>query len=104
QDTGGNENFHIFVTDPSSGETRNVTDIEGVRAEIVGVSYEHPETLLIGLNDRDPSLHDVYALDIESGERELVFQNPGYASLVADEDLEVRLGVMQTPGGGFDVY
>ena len=103
QDMGGDENFHIFLADPESGETRNVTDIEGVRATVVATSYRVPGKVLIGLNDRDPSLHDVYELDLENGERRLVFRNPGYAEVIADDALRVRLGVAQTPAGGFEV-
>lgn len=104
QDVGGNEDFHIFLTDLASGKTRDVTDIDGVRAIMVAASFEKPDTILIGLNDREPALHDVYALDLASGERKLVFENPGYASVLADDELRVRLGVQQTPGGGFNVY
>jgi dipeptidyl aminopeptidase/acylaminoacyl peptidase len=104
QDVGGNENFHVFLTDLESGRTRDVTNIDGVRAIIVAVSYDKPDTILIGLNDREPALHDVYALDLETGERRLVFENPGYAAVIADDELRVRLGVQQTPAGGFDVY
>jgi dipeptidyl aminopeptidase/acylaminoacyl peptidase len=104
QDVGGDENFHLFLTDPETGETRNATDIEGVRVQMIAASYDRPDAVLIGLNDRDPALHDVYELDLESGERSLVLENPGYASFVADDDLAVRLGVLQTPAGGFDIY
>lgn len=104
QDVGGNENFHIFLTDPASGKTRDVTDIDGVRATMIAASFGKPDTVLIGLNDREPALHDVYALDLESGERTLVFENPGYASVLADDALQVRLGLQQTAGGGFDIF
>ncbi len=104
QDVGGNENFHIFLTDLASGKTNDVTDIDGVRATMVATSFEKPGTILIGLNDREPALHDIYALDLASGERKLVFRNPGYASVLADDELEVRLGLQQTAGGGFNVF
>lgn len=104
QDVGGDENFHVFLTDIDTGGTRDVTDIDGVRATIVKVSYAEPGTILIGLNDREPALHDVYALDLETGERRLVYENPGFAALIADDALNVRLGMMQTPAGGFDLF
>ena len=103
QDVGGDENFHIFLTDPATGETRDVTDIAGVRATMVAASYEQPNKILIGLNDRDPALHDTYELDLETSERRLVFENPGYADVLADESLTVRLGMRQTPAGGFEI-
>ncbi|MBB5518131.1 S9 family peptidase [Amphiplicatus metriothermophilus] len=104
QDVGGNENFHLLLTDPESGETRDVTDIEGVRAILVGASYDRPGEILIGLNDRNPALHDVYKLDLKTGARELVLENPGYAGFLADDDLNVRIGLQQTPAGGFNIY
>lgn len=104
QDVGGNENFHIFLTDLASSKTRDVTDIAGVRATMVAASYDEPDTILVGLNDREPALHDVYALDLETGERRLVFENPGYASVIADDALDVRLGMKQTAAGGFEIF
>lgn len=71
---------------------------------MVASSYDEPGTILIGLNDREPALHDVYALDLETGERQLVFQNPGYASVLADDALQVRVGLQQTPAGGFNIF
>ncbi|HEY8521606.1 MAG TPA: S9 family peptidase [Gammaproteobacteria bacterium] len=105
QDVGGNENFHLLLTDLATGTTRDVTAIDGVRAQVVATSYERPDALLVGLNDRDPALHDVYEIDLETGERKLVFRNgAGYASFLADDELDVRIGMQQTPAGGFELY
>ncbi len=103
RDTGGDENYHLFLVDPETGESEDVTPIEGIRATIIAGSYERPDMMLIGINDRDPALHDVYALDLATGERRLVRENDGYAGFLADEALNLRLGLRQTPGGGFDI-
>src|ERR1043166_1398177 len=60
QDKGGDENWHVYGVDLKSGETKDLTPIKGVNARIEGVSAKFPEEILIGLNDRDPKLHDVH--------------------------------------------
>ena len=61
QDSDGDENWHIYTVDLESGEIRDLTPIEGVRAEVQQVSPQHPQHLLVGLNDRDPRFHDIHA-------------------------------------------
>ncbi len=83
QDKGGNENYHVYALDPFAKpadgaavpEARNLTDIEGVRAFIYSVPKSIPGIIYVGLNDRDASWHDLYKVDIATGERELIRQN-----------------------------
>ena len=100
QDVDGNEDFHVYATDVESRETKDLTPIEGVRARLSGASERRPDELLIGINDRDPRLHDVYRVNLETGERELVQENPGVAGFLTDHDLNVRLAITFTPAAG----
>src|SRR5690606_36067092 len=59
----------------------------------------HPHEVLVGLNDRDPQLHDVHRLDLRTGELTLVEKNPGFAGWLIDSDLTVRGGVVVGPDG-----
>lgn len=102
RDTGGDENYHVFALDIESGESMDLTPYEGVRGQIMQTSEDEPGAVLIGMNDRDPALHDVYRVDLESGERELVFENPGYGDIFADDDLEVRSALRQTDEAGYE--
>src|ERR1017187_4541862 len=43
QDQGGDENWHIYRVDLKSGETKDLTPIKGVNAQIEGVSTKFPE-------------------------------------------------------------
>lgn len=109
QDKGGNENFHIYAVDPKSlGETisttRNLTPIEGIAARIYTVPKQTPNQIIIGLNDRDPQFHDIYRLDLTTGERTLILQNDENIALWST-DLEgnVRLAVRQTLEEGTEI-
>ncbi|MGB5295198.1 MAG: S9 family peptidase [Thermoanaerobaculia bacterium] len=105
QDQGGNENWQVHAVNVSTAEDRNLTPLEGVQAQILATSYSHPSDILVGLNDRDAQWHDVYRLNIETGERELVEQNETeMAGYVADTELELRLALKNTPDGGSEAY
>ena len=100
QDSGGDENWHIYSVDIESGEIRDLTPIEGVRAEVQQVSPQHPQHLLVGLNDRDPRFHDIHRIDLATGERTLVQRNDEFSWFVTDDGFNLRFAVRQTPDGG----
>ncbi len=101
QDQGGNENYHVYAARVSDGEVRDLTPVkEGVRAVVYKMSLNHPNVVLIGLNDRDPELFDPYRVDIVTGERTLVLENPGYSDLIFDNELRLRFGVEELDAGG----
>lgn len=92
QDTAGDENWHLHAVDPQTGEDRNLTDIEGATARMMSRSWDRPDEMIIGLNDRDASWHDVYHLDLVSGERSLVYQNEmELGSFVFDRKMNMKL-------------
>lgn len=103
KDHEGDENHHLYRLDPESGEIRDLTPIDGVKAQVVAVSARHPEAIVVGLNDRDPALHDLVRLDLGTGERVLLEENPGYFGYLVDEDYTVRLALAPNAEGGFDV-
>ncbi len=100
QDKAGNENWHVYATNVVTGETKDLTPLEKVRAEIEGLSHKFPDEILVGLNDRDPRLHDIYRVNLRAGERELVQINHGVAGYVTDDDFRVRFAMNYTPEGG----
>ena len=83
QDAGGDENFNVYAIDPTQAAdaktgvppTRALTNFKGVRTEIYAVPKTKPDTLYIGLNDRDKRWHDLYELSISTGAKKLVRQN-----------------------------
>ncbi|MGL4512716.1 MAG: S9 family peptidase [Lacipirellulaceae bacterium] len=100
QDKGGDEDWHVYATNVATKETKDLTPIDGVSGELSGASERFPDELLVGINDRDPQLHDLYRVNLETGERKLVQENPGFAGLVTDDDFRVRMAINYTPQGG----
>ena len=91
QDADGDENFHVYGVDLASGNVRDLTPFQGVRAapqrEPEGPG-SHPRQL----NLRDRRLKDVYEVNLESGALKLVAENPGdVVGWDATDDLEVKV-------------
>ncbi len=102
QDKDGDENYRLYAVDLAES-VRDLTPLEGVQARIQQLSYKHPDELLVALNDRDVQLHDLYRLDLRTGERTLVQENPGFAHFLTDDDLRVRAAARQTRDGGMEL-
>jgi dipeptidyl aminopeptidase/acylaminoacyl peptidase len=103
QDTGGDENWRLYDVDMSTMARRDLTPYDGIQARIIGAHKSHPHHVLVGMNQRDEQLHDVYRLDLRTGELTLEIENPGFAGWLADEDLVVRAAFLPTEDGGFEV-
>ncbi|ASE61303.1 alpha/beta hydrolase family protein [Chryseobacterium indologenes] len=81
KDKNGDENMNIFAVDPMAKatkgvpESRNITPLQEVAAQIYMVSKKDPDLLMIGLNNRDKAWHDLYSLKISTGELKKIFEN-----------------------------
>jgi dipeptidyl aminopeptidase/acylaminoacyl peptidase len=105
QDEGGDENWRVYSVDVESRKQVDLTPLDKVRAEIVGLSHERPDVALIALNDRTPEYHDLYEINIASGERKLVERNDQeFAGYLEDLQLRPRLAVKTLPDGGGEIY
>jgi len=101
KDNDGDENFHVYATDPRTGETRDLTPLpDGIRAQLMGVSRDRPGVILVGTNERNPQLTDLYEYSLTTGERTLIAENPGYASFITDNTYKPRMAMVPQPDGG----
>jgi protease II len=104
QDVGGNENWRLYAVALENDEIKDLTPYEEVQVQIVARDKHFPSELLIGMNKEDPNVHDVYHLDLTSGELELVAKNPGnISSWLADANMEVRCAMVAMTDGSFEL-
>ena len=104
QDQAGDENWRVYSVNLATGETTDLAPLEGVQARIQAVSQKFPEEILIALNDRDPTLHDIYRANITTGEKSLVMENEGFVGFTTDDAYNVRFAVRLTPDGGSEIF
>ncbi len=112
QDKGGDENFNVYAVNPAetlkAGQdvpmTRDLTNIKGVRVQIYNVPKTDPNALYIGLNDRDKAWHDLYKLNIATGQKTLILKNTdrlgGYDFDWTDK---LRLATRSADDGGTEI-
>lgn len=122
QDLAGDENWQVHVVDIRTREDRNLTPFEEItgpdgkpimlpggkplrpQAQIVAVSHKFPEEIIVGLNLRDPQFHDLYKVNILTGELKLMQKNDGFMGFLTDDDYTVRFAARMTPDGGMVYY
>lgn len=108
KDIGGDENFNVYAVNPSEKtaagkdvpDARNLTEGKKVRAFLYGVPKSEPDTIIVGLNERDPAWHDIYKLSISTGKKTLLMENKDrIAGVVFDNADKMRIAV-RTPTNG----
>lgn len=92
KDNKGDENFKLFSVNIETGEQLCLTPFEEVTTQYVDNLENIDNAILIGLNKRNKEIFDVYKLNIETGDLELVFENPGNVSgYITDHNGTIRL-------------
>ncbi|MHB8342138.1 MAG: S9 family peptidase, partial [Mycobacteriales bacterium] len=106
QDSGGDENFHVFRADLAAADAPSVdlTPYPGARVEIVSLPLGDPGAAILMLNNRDPELFDVARLEIATGEVRTLAENPGnVGGYVPDLAGRIIAAYSQTPDGDAEI-
>ena len=104
QDRGGDEDWHVYAVNVETEVTSDLTPYEGVNALPPEQSERYPDEVLIPINRRDPQLHDLYRVNIQTGESRLIVENDfGAVAIMSDMDLKPRLARVLTQEGGANV-
>jgi dipeptidyl aminopeptidase/acylaminoacyl peptidase len=104
QDSDGDENWHAYGVDLGSGNIRDYTAFQGVRADITATDPNFPDEVLVQLNLRDRRLFDVYRLNLETGALVLDTPNPGDVSgWGSDAKFQIRAAQVATSDGGTEI-
>lgn len=94
RDTGGDENYHVWIVpvDGNGESARDLTPFDGVQAGIQDDLEEDPGHVLISMNKRDKTVFDVYRCALDTGELELIGENPGdILGWMTDHDGKLRV-------------
>jgi len=80
QDKGGDENIHIYAVDIDGKNNIDLTPFENIQARITDDLEDDPNFMLVALNKRNPQIHDVYRLNVNNGDMDMIAENPGNIS------------------------
>ena len=104
QDLNGDENWRIYSVNLSSGKTKDLTPFEGVQSQIQATSPKFPLECIIGMNRRDPEWHDLFRLNIDTGNLNLIQENTRFSGFEVDDDFKVRLASNMTQDGDIEIF
>lgn len=94
QDTGGDENFRLYAVGIDGSNPKDLTPFEKVRAQIIDRLERNDNEILVGLNKRNPQIHDVYRINVNTGEMQMIAENPGnYTGWGTDWDGNLRIAI-----------
>lgn len=110
KDNNGDENNRIYAVDVATGEVRNLTPGDKIRAHLLQVSRSHPDHVLAAVDtsfatDNPSALigFDIVDIDLKTGERTVVMRKVPYISVVVDNDLKPRLAAVPSKDLGVDI-
>ncbi len=99
-----NEKRQLYGVNTENLEVTEYTPFPNVQVRILATSKFFPDEILIEMNKENPGLHDVYMLNLTSGDYHMVARNPGNViSWLADADFKVRAAVASDPDGGTEL-
>lgn len=122
QDLAGDENWQVHAVNIVTKEDKNLTPFEEIpgpegkpitlpngkplrpRAQIQEVSHKFDNEILIGLNNRNAEYHDIYRLNILTGEMNLIQQNDSFLGFQTDDDYNLRYAFRMTQDGGYEQF
>jgi dipeptidyl aminopeptidase/acylaminoacyl peptidase len=106
QDEGGTEEWRVYAVPIPGGKALDLTPLAGVTAYVHALSPDQPGVAAIAINDRDKAWHDLYRVDIATGEREVILENrEQFSSIVLDRQLRPRLATKtRAAEGGSEIF
>lgn len=104
QDSAGDENWQLWSVNIESKKSRLLTPQPKTQAHIVKMNPDRPSEIVIALNPRDARFHDLFLLNLDSGEQTLLEENTGYKDFMVDRNYRVRLASKFADDGSLVYY
>mgnify|MGYP001319749967 FL=1 len=94
KDEGGNENMHFYAVNVDMSNEIDLTPFENVQARIIDDLEDDPNNIIMGLNKRNPQIHDPYRINVNDGKMDMIAENPGNISeWMTDHDGKLRMAI-----------
>lgn len=94
KDDGGDENIHFFAVNIDGTNEIDLTPFENVQTRMIDDLEDDPDHIILGLNKRDPRIHDAFRVNITDGTMKLIAENPGNISgWMTDHDGNLRVAI-----------
>lgn len=112
KDNDGDENYNVYAVNPADAPasganvpaSKNLTNATKVATQIVAVPESEPDFIYIGINDRDKAWHDLYKVQISTGQKTLLRENKDrLTGWLFDNKDKLRLATRSNPNGDTEI-
>lgn len=94
QDVGGDENYKLYIVNIDGSGFKVLTPYEKVVTQIIDDLRDNDNEMLIALNKRNPTVFDVYRINVNTGEMTMIAENPGnITEWQTDHDGKLRVAI-----------
>jgi dipeptidyl aminopeptidase/acylaminoacyl peptidase len=83
----------VYCLDIETGNVAGLSPAANATCRLVGLSPKYPDEVLLAVDDRRRGLADFFRVNLKSENTELVYRNPGYKDVFADDTFRPRVGV-----------
>jgi dipeptidyl aminopeptidase/acylaminoacyl peptidase len=105
QDKAGDENFKLYSVNKDGSGLKLLSPEDKVRTEIVDDLEDIDDYMLVNMNERNPQAFDVYRININTGEKKMIAENPGnIMSWMTDHDGKLRIATASDGVNGVLMY
>jgi dipeptidyl aminopeptidase/acylaminoacyl peptidase len=92
QDKAGDENFKLYSVNKDGSDLKLLSPEDKVRTEIVDDLEDIDDYMLVNMNERNPQAFDVYRINVNTGEKKMIAENPGnIMGWMTDHDGKLRI-------------
>ena len=102
QDTDGDENTILYLLDLATLESKAITP-KKVKAIVANISMNHPDEILISMNERNQSYFDIYKFNLKTGDKQLLFKNDEYMDITIDDNNDIRFLIKVLSDGRYQI-
>ena len=104
KDANGTGQLHVHGVDIATKQQVIYTEQWGkINAKVIRM-HATKNSAVIGLNHRNLPFHDLYVLDLDSGQWTLLFKNDSYAKFLVSDDLDLVLKMRINPDGSWTIF
>lgn len=94
---------HLVCHNLKTGESIDLTPLEGIQARLEKISAQRPDEIVVGLNDREAGTHDLWKVDLATGQRTKLLETTGLVRVHLDAAFVPRVAERFVRGGGIEV-
>ena len=103
-DPSGGERFDLYAVEVLGGALVSLAEDTTAQAKLAALDPRRPHLAAMTSDARQPGQPDLFVVDLATGEREVMLENPGFYGFLVDHALSPRLALGPGEGASLALY